>query len=199
MSKRESCIWSVIILHTTGQRTLTPTEFRKTGSFARDFSRGVSTLVRNFIRKAVLLLETSTGRQQGGAAFAKVFNRDIVLLLRTSLTGGFALVRNFNREVMFLLRTSAEKLWSCYGLQQPEKFSRVTQLITTAGVQQVKLKVTTTFWLLIKELKLLSVIEASFCVLTIWHRVLVNLFTQPLSGQRRWKGMGVRFPLFQGQ
>lgn len=73
-------------------------------------SAGGSTLVRNFNRKAVLLLETSTGRQQGGAAFAKVFNRDIVLLLRTSLTGGFALVRNFNREVIFLLRTSVERL-----------------------------------------------------------------------------------------
>lgn len=174
MSKRESCIWSVIILHTTGQRTLTPTEFRKTGSFARDFSRGVSTLVRSFIRKAVLLLETSTGRQQGGAAFAKVFNRDIVLLLRTSLTGGFALVRNFNREVMFLLRTSVERLillWSTTA----RKFNRVTQLIpTTAGVQQIKLKVTTTFWLLIKELKLLSVAYLSPCSCEFVHPATVR-------------------------
>lgn len=92
------------------KRTLPLTEFRKTGYFARDFSRGGSTLVRNFNRKAVLLLETSTGRQQGGVAFDKVFNRDIVLLLRTSSTGGFALVRNFNREVIFLLRTSVERL-----------------------------------------------------------------------------------------
>lgn len=57
----------------------------------------------------MLLLETSTGRQQGGVAFAKVFNRDIVLLLRTSPTGGCALVRNLNREVMFLFRTSVER------------------------------------------------------------------------------------------
>lgn len=94
------------------KRTLPPTKFRKTGSFARNFSRGEVLLLGTSSnnRKAVLLLEISTGRQQGGVAFAKVFNRDIELLLRTSSTGGYALVRNFNREVIFLLRTSAERL-----------------------------------------------------------------------------------------
>lgn len=66
------------------KRTLPPTEFRKTGSFARDFSRGEVLLLGTLTERLCFsfnrkLLETSTRRQQGGVAFAKVFNRDIVL------------------------------------------------------------------------------------------------------------------------